>query len=108
MKCIDVGCGIGEVTLELARWVGPNGHAVGIDFNEAFVETERQETKRRKPPAEFQVGTTAELSTERYDLAYARFLLTHLPRPDQALEEMARTVRPGGTIVVEDIDFAGH
>lgn len=31
MRCLDVGCGIGAVTLKLARWVGPTGQAVGID-----------------------------------------------------------------------------
>src|SRR5215510_3163017 len=33
MRCLDVGCGIGAVTVELARRVGPSGHVLGIDFD---------------------------------------------------------------------------
>ena len=47
-------------------------------------------------------------SDERFDLAYVRFVLTHLPDPAGALECIGAHVRTGGTVVVEDIDFRGH
>jgi hypothetical protein len=45
---------------------------------------------------------------ERFDLAYVRFVLTHLPDPGGALGAICAHVRPGGRVVVEDIDFRGH
>jgi hypothetical protein len=42
------------------------------------------------------------------DLAYARFLLSHLPDPAHAARQLRAATRPGGVIVVEDVDFSGH
>lgn len=109
MRCLDVGCGIGEVTLQLARWVGPGGQAVGIDSNEEFMALARAEATRQGLPAVFEVAQAATLPVDQsFDFIYARFLLTHLPEPLRALERMVQAARPGGVVVVEDIDFAGH
>jgi SAM-dependent methyltransferase len=56
---------------------------------------------------EFAVGDARALDTGRYDVAYARFLLSHVPRPEQVIEQMIHVLRPGGTLAVEDIDFSG-
>jgi hypothetical protein len=49
-----------------------------------------------------------ELGDAEYDVAYARFLLTHVSDPSSVLAKMVRAVKPGGLVVVEDIDFSGH
>jgi ubiquinone/menaquinone biosynthesis C-methylase UbiE len=108
-RCLDVGCAIGEVTLDLAALVGLHGRAVGIDRDEGAVALARRERPRCTVPAEFRLGDALELAEEAaYDLVYARFLLTHLSDPLQALRRMAAAARPGGALLVEDIDFAGH
>ena len=43
-----------------------------------------------------------------FDFAYARFLLSHLRSPAAVLRKMLNSVKPGGKIIVEDIDFSGH
>jgi hypothetical protein len=47
-------------------------------------------------------------NTSQFDVVYARFLLTHLTDPATGLGHMQQFLRPGGAIVVEDIDFTGH
>ncbi len=109
MRCLDVGCGPGAVTLKLARWVGPTGLAVGIDLDEHCLELARQDAARLGLPAQFIREEVNALREEAAcDLVYSRFLLTHLPDPARAVECLVRAVRPGGLVAVEDIEFAAH
>src|SRR5262249_18537404 len=109
MHCLDVGCGIGAVTLKLARSVGPGGRVVGTDTDERCVEMARQEALRRNLSALFRAGSVSELQEEGvYDLVYSRFLLTHLAKPERAIERLVGAAQPGGVVVVEDIEFAAH
>jgi SAM-dependent methyltransferase len=109
MRCLDVGCGIGAVTLRLARRVGPTGQAVGIDVDERCLELAGQEAARRALPAAFRAEGVNDLREEAaYDLVYGRFLLSHMPDPGRAVGRLVRAVRPGGKMVVEDVEFAAH
>lgn len=109
MRCLDAGCGAGAVTLRLARWVGRQGRAVGIDLDEPALELARQKAQRLKLPAEFRAVRAQDLGEEDYyDLAFARFLLSHLPDPAEGLKRLAAAVRPGGVVAVQDTDFGGH
>jgi SAM-dependent methyltransferase len=113
---LDAGCGGGDVTIELARRAGPSGLVVGEDIDEVKLALARRESSEQGFPAiEFryanvydrpqQVNVHTEL---RFDFIYVRFLLTHLPDPSTALVRLAARLRPGGVLVVEDIDFSGH
>jgi 2-polyprenyl-3-methyl-5-hydroxy-6-metoxy-1,4-benzoquinol methylase len=106
MACLDVGCGGGDVTLELARLVGPRGRVVGIDIDTIKLELARQEAEHEQlPNVAFQVFDATALDTEsNYDLVYARFLLTHLRDPQTVLRQIVRAAKPGGAIVLEDIN----
>jgi ubiquinone/menaquinone biosynthesis C-methylase UbiE len=109
MRCLDVGCGVGAVTLKLARRVGPTGQAVGIDVDECCLALARQEATRHGLPAVFRREGVNDLREEdAYDLVYSRFLLTHLPEPGRAAERLVRAARAGGLVAVEDIEFAAH
>jgi ubiquinone/menaquinone biosynthesis C-methylase UbiE len=109
MRCLDVGCGIGAITLKLARWVGPTGQAVGIDRDERCLELARQAAIRHGFSPIFRAEGVNDLREEAvYDLVYSRFLLTHLLEPGRAVERLVRAARPGGLVVVEDIEFAAH
>lgn len=109
MSCLDLGCGGGAVTLELARRVGPTGRVVGVDADGSVVALARDAMSAHgMTNVEFRVASVYELTeSESFDVVYCRFLLQHLSRPRDLLEAMWRAVRPGGALVVEDADFEG-
>jgi SAM-dependent methyltransferase len=109
MSCLDVGCGGGDVTCELARRVAPGGRAVGIDRDATKLAIAREEADGDTGVAvEYREGDvlTTELAPE-YDVVYVRFLLTHMADPEAAAARIAAGLRPGGALIVEDIDFTG-
>jgi SAM-dependent methyltransferase len=62
------------------------------------------------PNVEFRVGNIFDTPTdsERFDVVYVRFVLTHLPNPLAALQSLTQWLNPGGVLITEDIDFSGH
>lgn len=109
LACLDVGCGGGDVTLELARRVAPLGRAVGADLDPTTIEIARSEAQQQGVAnVEFRQIDVGELrGAPEFDLVYSRFLLTHLSDPAGAVEAFRRQLRPGGMLAVEDIDFSG-
>jgi ubiquinone/menaquinone biosynthesis C-methylase UbiE len=109
LRCLDVGCGGGDVTVELARRVGPHGQVIGVDIDETKLDLARQEAvDRRIDNVEFRALDIRERTLDdSFDLVYARFLLTHLADPARALTALYRALRPGGMLIVEDVDFKG-
>jgi SAM-dependent methyltransferase len=107
MSCLDAGCGGGDVTRELARRVAPGGRAIGIDRDGTKLAIARGEADG-DVAVEYREGDilTAELTPE-YDVVYVRFLLTHLADPEAATVRIAAGLRPGGVLIVEDIDVTG-
>ena len=109
-RCIDVGCGGGDVTVALAR-LARTGRAVGIDADEAQLEMARREAvEAGVRNIEFRVVdiTDPPATDETFDLVFARFLLSHLRDPVPAVLTMRSLLAPGGMLVVEDVDFRGH
>jgi len=108
--CLDVGCGGGDVAMALARRVGPAGRVTGVDFDEAKLAIARGEAEAAglRNVAFEAADVTAWAPSARVDVAYARFLLAHLAGPAALLATLARHLRPGGTVIVEDVDFRGH
>jgi 2-polyprenyl-3-methyl-5-hydroxy-6-metoxy-1,4-benzoquinol methylase len=107
-RCVDVGCGGGHVTIELARRVGPGGSVVGIDLDEALLETARNEAAALGlANITFRVSAVEDLNEAGLDLAFARAVLMHLRDPEHVVRLMADAVRPGGVVAIEDANFAG-
>ena len=109
MSCLDVGCGGGDVTLKMAALVGGEGHVVGVDRDQTILQLARKEAEDQGLTVTFRRLEAEELAEESsYDLVFARYLLSHLARPQRALEAMVRAARPGGCVVLEDVFFPGH
>jgi SAM-dependent methyltransferase len=109
MKCLDVGCGGGHVAMSIAGIVGPEGCVVGTDTDVEILALARDDAETAKVTnVEFQQLDACACSWhEKFDVAYARFLLSHLNEPKNCLSAMVEACARGGTIVIEDTDFAG-
>lgn len=102
--CLDIGCGTGQITLDLARLSGPEGRVVGIDRDSAALVLARQAAAEEGLDATFiQADATAPFELGTFDLAFARLLLSHLADPVEALRAMVAAVSPGGVVALEDI-----
>ena len=110
LRCLDAGCGGGDVTLELARRVGRHGQVIGVDLDPTKLNLAQQEAVGQGfTNVEFRpLDLRSEEVGTGFDLVYARFLLTHLAEPAAAIAMFSRALRPGGLLIVEDVDFKGH
>jgi SAM-dependent methyltransferase len=109
-RCLDIGCGGGDVTLLLAGRV-PDGSVVGTDLDEAKIALARAEAADADVQnVEFRVEDVRDppADADQFDVIYARFILTHLPEPARALSNIAARLAPGAVLLLEDIDCAGH
>jgi demethylmenaquinone methyltransferase/2-methoxy-6-polyprenyl-1,4-benzoquinol methylase len=97
-SALDVACGSGKLTAELARVVGKNGRVVGIDFSPQMLDVAR----RQHPGIEFLEGDALNLPFDdaTFDASTIAFGLRNLAGPVRGLREMLRVVRPGGRAVV--------
>jgi ubiquinone/menaquinone biosynthesis C-methylase UbiE len=108
MRCLDVGCGPGEVMRLMAGRVGASGRVTGLD-NDGRVGREAVEVLRATVAGQFEfIQADAEATGEPpggpFDLVYARLLLFHLRDPVAMLRRMYAWTRPGGVLLVQDWD----
>ena len=108
MAVLDVGCGPGSITLDLARLVSP-GRVVGLEAAEApLVAARALAAERAETTTEFILGDVYDLPYPDgfFDVVHAHQVLQHLTDPVAALREMARVTRPGGLLAARDGDYA--
>lgn len=99
-RVLDVGCGLGDSTIQLARLVGPAGHAHGVDVAERMISGAHEDAERaRVPNATFEVvDVQAARFADTYDYAFARFGTMFFANPVAALRNVRAALRPGGRL----------
>ncbi len=106
-RLLDVGCGPGTITLDLAKLVEP-GVVTGIDRS-ADVVAGAEELRRREMVgnARFMAGDVYSLDFDdgSFDVVHAHQVLQHLTDPVAAVGQMRRVLRPGGVLAVRDSDY---
>jgi demethylmenaquinone methyltransferase/2-methoxy-6-polyprenyl-1,4-benzoquinol methylase len=97
-SALDVACGSGKLTAQLARLAGPAGRVVGLDFSAQMLDIAR----RDHPGIEFIEGDALNLPFDdaTFDASTIAFGLRNLADPVRGLREMQRVIRPGGRSVV--------
>lgn len=104
---LDVGCGPGTITTDLARRVAP-GRTVALDRVAAVVAQAQQHAATAGIDVAFRVGDVYRLpfADASFDVVHAHQVLQHLTDPVAAMREMRRVLRPSGVLAARDSDYA--
>ena len=102
-RALDLACGTGSLTRELATKVGPDGYVLGIDFSEEMLRAARS---RPLPNVEYRFGDATDLGgvpSGAFDAATIAYGARNIPDLDALFSEMARALKPGGVAVCLEI-----
>lgn len=101
-RVLEVGSGLGLLAVEVAD-SAPGVSVVGVERSPAQIAA-----AARSPRVEYAEGDAQALTLPdaSFDIAYARYLLEHVSRPDAVLAEMRRVVRPGGRVALCENDIS--
>lgn len=104
---LDVGCGTGALSTAILENATPRS-VTGVDPSEGYIEYTRRHIRDAR--ATFTTGNATSLPAEpaSYDAVVSGLVLNFVPGPQQALSEMARVTRPGGTVAAYVWDYAGE
>lgn len=99
-RCLEIGAGAGSIADWLCAQVGPSGRVVATDLDTRLLEAldHPNLTVRRHDIAK------EDLPRGEFDLVHARAVLTHLPERSVALDRMVSALKPGGWLLVEEVD----
>ena len=105
-KVLDVGCGTGSLTFRLAAR-GTARSISGIDYSAPYIDYAKQ--RSADPRIEFRVGDACSLPFPdgSFDRVLALLVLHFVAQPEQAIAEMCRVTRPGGTVAATVWDARG-
>ncbi len=104
LSVLDVGCGSGAITRSIAEKTGSTGRVLGIDPNESLIEQANQHVNGRKELAFQQADVYSFDTKERFDLVTCARTLQWLAKPEAALRNMKRFVKPGGHLAILDFN----
>ena len=104
---LDIGCGMGADAFDLADRVGPHGLVTGVDFSETLIAEAIRRLGSRNVSATFEVGDAQALRFPQhtFDAVRTERMLMHVLDAQMALSEMARVLRPGGRMAIQDFDW---
>jgi ubiquinone/menaquinone biosynthesis C-methylase UbiE len=102
MTLLDLGCGDGAITAELAAAVAP-GPAIGLDL-----QPSRPQTATARIVLVTADARELPLQDASVDAVHVRLVLQHLRDPTAALREARRVARPGAVVAVHDVDWDGE
>lgn len=101
IKVLDVGCGPGSLTVDIAKHVQPGGKVTGIENVPDPLDGARRLAEQEGVEVMFEVADAMELPYEddTFDLVFAHQVLQHVSQPVQMLKEMRRVAKTGSGVV---------
>ena len=123
-RVLEIGCGAGFTTLDVAEWLPSRATITAIDTNETMIASARERlstnhpewtsnyesNERRQDRVSFQVMSGEEAAStfpNQYDAVWMRYLVVHVPDPVALLRAAAACLKPGGIMLVEDMNADG-
>jgi SAM-dependent methyltransferase len=105
MRVLDVGCGVGDVSLLVASLVRPEGAVLGVDSNPLALGHARERVSAMGlTDVDFVEGDIRDLAfDEPFDAAVGRLVLMYLADPAATLRRIAALLRPGGIIAFQEL-----
>ncbi|HEB90557.1 MAG TPA: methyltransferase domain-containing protein [Deltaproteobacteria bacterium] len=100
-RIVDVGCGCGQTTLELAARVGEKGRVLGLDISQPMLESARDRAARegtKQVSFEQADAQTHEFEAGTFDLLFSRFGVMFFSSPAEAFANLRSALRPGGRL----------
>jgi demethylmenaquinone methyltransferase / 2-methoxy-6-polyprenyl-1,4-benzoquinol methylase len=100
-RALDLACGTGGLTRDLAKRVGPQGFVLGVDFSREMLRAASP-----RPNVEYRLGDATDLNDiegATFDIATIAYGARNIPDLDALFSEMARAVRPGGAVICLEI-----
>jgi ubiquinone/menaquinone biosynthesis C-methylase UbiE len=106
-RVLDLGCGLGDDTFQVAERVGTSGRVTGVDVSTSMIDEARRRAGKRGLPVHFEVGDSQALrfDSDTFDSVRAERMLMHVPDAERAIAEMARVLAAGGRVSVFDVDW---
>lgn len=112
MSVLDVGCGPGFASMDMAQIVTHRGRVVGVDESPPYIEfAKEQSIGRKQPQASFHVGDVTHIDqvlTEQgvepgsFDVAYIRWVMCFVDDPSTTINSIAKMLKPGGKLLIQD------
>ncbi|PWG08583.1 class I SAM-dependent methyltransferase [Streptomyces sp. V2] len=105
---LDIGSGPGDVALLAARLVGPAGRVVGVERDPGSVRDARARAREAglTGSVRYEAADLGDFTwPQRFDVLVGRYILMYLPDPASVLRRLASLLRPGGVVVLHEMDF---
>jgi len=101
-RCLELGAGGGSIAAWLSRRVGDSGTVVATDLDTRHLAARATASNIEVLRHDIVVDL---LSEQEFDHVHARLVLQHIPEREMVLTKLARSLRPGGWLVVEEVDY---
>jgi ubiquinone/menaquinone biosynthesis C-methylase UbiE len=111
MRVLDLGCGMGDVSLLAAKLVRPSGRVTGIDRDRVVIEKARERIRNEGSDTQIELLHTDLFSfhaDQSFDAVVGRYVLLYQPDPVATIKHAAKQVRPEGIIVFHEMDMANR
>ena len=110
LKVLDVACGTGDFTIEIAQKVGKDSEVIGVDISEGMMAVGREKIKKAGVPAELFVADCEDLpyADNTFDRISVGFGVRNFEHLELGLSQMCRVLTPGGKLVILELSVPSN